>query len=66
LLQVDATYSESSTGQQLLQDVVDEPGILEVTTEDAALLDESLTAFSELGMRTLMERVLSQQEILKA
>jgi len=66
LLQADETYSESSTGQQLLQDVVDEPGILEVTTEDAALLDESLTAFSELGMRTLMERVLSQQEILKA
>ena len=66
MLQADETYSESSTGQQLLQDVVDEPGILEVTTEDAALLDESLTAFSELGMRTLMERVLSQQEILKA
>jgi len=66
LLQADETYSESSTGQQLLQDVVDEPGILEVTIEDAALLDESLTAFSELGMRTLMERVLSQQEILKA
>jgi len=66
LLQADETYSESSTGQQLLQDVVDEPGILEVTTEDAALLDESLTAFSELGMRTLMERVLSQQEIPKA
>jgi len=45
-----------------LQTIVDEPSILGV----AALLDESLTVFSELGMRALMERVLSQREILKA
>jgi tetratricopeptide (TPR) repeat protein len=31
-----------------------------------ALLDESLTISSELGMRPLMERVLSRREILKA
>ncbi len=31
-----------------------------------ALLDESLAVSSELGMRPLMERVLSRREILKA
>ncbi len=31
-----------------------------------SLLDESLAIASELGMRTLMERVLSRREILKA
>ena len=31
-----------------------------------ALLDESLAISSELGMRPLMERVLSRREILKA
>ena len=30
------------------------------------LLDESLAISTELGMRPLMERVLSQREILKA
>ena len=30
------------------------------------LLDESLTISTELGMRPLMERVLSRREILKA
>ena len=30
------------------------------------LLDESLATSSELGMRLLMERVLSRREILKA
>ncbi len=29
------------------------------------LLDESLAIFSELGMRSLMERVLSRREILR-
>ena len=32
----------------------------------ASLLDESLAISSELGMRPLMERVLSRREILKA
>jgi len=32
----------------------------------ASLLDEALTISSELGMRPLMERVLSRREILKA
>ena len=31
-----------------------------------SLLDESLTISSELGMRPLMERVLSRRDILKA
>ena len=31
-----------------------------------SLLDESLTISSELGMRPLMERVLSRREILEA
>ena len=31
-----------------------------------SLLDESLSISSELGMRPLMERVLSRREILKA
>ncbi len=31
-----------------------------------SLLDESLAISSELGMRPLMERVLSRREILKA
>ncbi len=31
-----------------------------------ALLDESLAISSDLGMRPLMERVLSRREILKA
>ena len=31
-----------------------------------ALLDESLAISSELGMRPLMERVLSRRDILKA
>ena len=31
-----------------------------------ALLDESLAISTELGMRPLMERVLSRREILKA
>ena len=31
-----------------------------------SLLDESLALSTELGMRTLMERVLSRREILKA
>ena len=30
-----------------------------------SLLDESLTIFRELGMRPLMERVLSRREILE-
>ncbi|MEE8466028.1 MAG: hypothetical protein V3S68_06070, partial [Dehalococcoidia bacterium] len=32
----------------------------------ASLLDESLAISSELGMRPLMERVLSRREILRA
>ena len=40
-----------------------EPGDRE---KAAALLDESLAISSELGMRPLMERVLSRREILKA
>ena len=35
-------------------------------TKAVALLDESLAISSELGMRPLMERVLSKREILKA
>jgi len=35
-------------------------------TKAVALLDESLSISSELGMRPLMERVLSRREILKA
>jgi len=35
-------------------------------TKAIALLDESLAISSELGMRPLMERVLSRREILKA
>ncbi len=31
-----------------------------------AMLDESLAISTELGMRPLMERVLSRREILKA
>ncbi len=31
-----------------------------------SLLDESLVTSSELGMRPLMERVLSRRDILKA
>ncbi len=31
-----------------------------------AMLDESLAISNELGMRPLMERVLSRREILKA
>ncbi len=31
-----------------------------------ALLDESLAVSSQLGMRPLMERVLSRRDILKA
>ena len=34
--------------------------------EAMSLLDESLAISSELGMRPLMERVLSRREILKA
>jgi len=34
--------------------------------EAMSLLDESLTISSELGMRPLMERVLSRREILRA
>ena len=38
-----------------------------VTGEKAmSLLDESMAISSELGMRPLMERVLSRREILKA
>ncbi len=40
-----------------------EPGDREKAT---SLLDESLAIPSELGMRPLMERVLSRREILKA
>ena len=40
-----------------------EPGDREKAT---SLLDESLAISSELGMRPLMERVLSRREILKA
>ena len=40
-----------------------EPGDREKAT---ALLDESLAISSELGMRPLIERVLSRREILKA
>ncbi len=40
-----------------------EPGHREKAT---SLLDESLVISSELGMRPLMERVLSRREILKA
>jgi len=36
------------------------------TSKATALLDESLFISSELGMRPLMERVLSRREILKA
>jgi len=36
LLRADAPYSESSTGQQLLQAVVDEPGVLGVAAGAAA------------------------------
>ena len=35
-------------------------------TKAISLLDESLAISSELGMRPLMERVLSRREILKA
>ena len=35
-------------------------------TKAVSLLDESLAISSELGMRPLMERVLSRREILKA
>ncbi len=35
-------------------------------TKAITLLDESLSISSELGMRPLMERVLSRREILKA
>ena len=35
-------------------------------TKAMSLLDESLAISSELGMRPLMERVLSRREILKA
>ena len=35
-------------------------------TKAGSLLDESLAISSELGMRPLMERVLSRREILKA
>ena len=35
-------------------------------TKAVALLDESLAIASELGMRPLMERVLSRREILRA
>ena len=35
-------------------------------TKASALLDESLAISSELGMRPLMERVLSRREILGA
>ncbi len=34
--------------------------------KSVSLLDESLAISSELGMRPLMERVLSRREILKA
>ena len=34
--------------------------------KDISLLDESLAISSELGMRPLMERVLSRREILRA
>ncbi len=40
-----------------------EPGDREKAT---SLLDESLAISTELGMRPLMERVLSRREILKA
>ncbi len=40
-----------------------EPGDREKAT---SLLDESLSISTELGMRPLMERVLSRREILKA
>jgi hypothetical protein len=40
-----------------------EPGDREKAMD---LLDESLAISSELGMRPLMERVLSRREILKA
>ena len=39
------------------------PGDLE---QAMALLDESLSISTELGLRPLMERVLSRREILKA
>ena len=35
-------------------------------TKATSLLDESLQISSDLGMRPLMERVLSRREILKA
>ncbi len=35
-------------------------------TQAVSLLDESLAISRELGMRPLMERVLSRREILKA
>ncbi len=41
----------------------DEPGDRE---KAVSLLDESLAISSDLGMRPLMERVLSRREILRA
>ena len=43
-----------------------QPGEGDDRAQAMALLDESLTISSELGMRPLMERVLSRQEILGA
>ena len=42
------------------------PYLQETLAQATSLLDESLAISSELGMRPLMERVLSRREILKA
>ena len=71
-LDVDLLYcrvfqvSQEGVATGLIADILlqrNEPGDREKAT---ALLDESLAISSELGMRPLMERVLSRREILKA
>ena len=47
-------------------DVLRERGAEGDRTKAITLLDESLAISSELGMRPLMERVLSRREILRA
>ncbi|MEE8159771.1 MAG: tetratricopeptide repeat protein, partial [Dehalococcoidia bacterium] len=47
-------------------DMLRERGAAGDRTKAVSLLDESLAISSELGMRPLMERVLSRREILKA
>ncbi len=54
-------FSPATPADTLLQR--NEPGDRE---KAVSLLEESLAISSELGMRPLMERVLSRREILKA